>query len=539
MAPLATVDWGGDLSQDGADTILWGIDAGDRAGLVVARAGDVNLDGLDDVLVAAPFRDGNGESSGEVVLITQVVEGEQTLWSAGIPFSGGHRDLWFAETLVGAGDVDGDGWPDLVLDGLVFLGPFEAGPTDAPRFASVQVWDACGGELVVDADVGGDAAFSLEDDSLVVPEGEEAVVVVRFDPPDAELHQGLLLLRTHDGDPVYASLEARAEGDWDGDGHPALLASGEDCDDDDASVFPGAEERCDGVDQDCDGQVDEEPVDGVTLYADRDQDGLGDSTHSAVACPSTPGWSTDATDCDDLSASIGPPPEGEDCPLCPVAHQDAVVCTALGSPYGGIIQIGAESGRWCLINEAGGSRDGSEDDGYAMAWDGETATWCAQDHYGTWWGMQLGLVSAEVTQVQAMCRSITRHGSGLLVWNAKGSPLRWYTDLDHLVDGDYGATHAVYGVPSARFASTGTQILAVQESPPEVLVFDRVSGDEIASHPIDSIPQSIAWTGAEIVLNTGSALLRLDPDTGEVLGEVELPFSIGAIDCEAGLWSGE
>lgn len=45
--------------------------------------------------------------------------------------------------------------------------------------------------------------------------------------------------------------------DWDLDGYPAE----EDCDDLDPSVFPGAPERCDGVDEDCDGDVDEDAVD--------------------------------------------------------------------------------------------------------------------------------------------------------------------------------------------------------------------------------------------------------------------------------------
>ncbi len=48
--------------------------------------------------------------------------------------------------------------------------------------------------------------------------------------------------------------------DADADGSPA----GEDCDETDASVFPGAPERCDGVDQDCDGAADDGvPSDGA------------------------------------------------------------------------------------------------------------------------------------------------------------------------------------------------------------------------------------------------------------------------------------
>ena len=46
--------------------------------------------------------------------------------------------------------------------------------------------------------------------------------------------------------------DSAAPADLDGDGSPA----GEDCDDERADVFPGAEELCDGVDNDCDGTTD-------------------------------------------------------------------------------------------------------------------------------------------------------------------------------------------------------------------------------------------------------------------------------------------
>ena len=55
--------------------------------------------------------------------------------------------------------------------------------------------------------------------------------------------------------------DTAADCDFDGDGHEALGCDGDDCDDADPQVYAGAQEQPgDGVDQDCDGLDDGEPV---------------------------------------------------------------------------------------------------------------------------------------------------------------------------------------------------------------------------------------------------------------------------------------
>jgi len=109
-----------------------------------------------------------------------------------------------------------------------------------------------------------------------------------------------------------------ADGDADGYGEAATAAAacsppaassldGTDCDDGDASVHPGADERCDGLDHDCDGFVDEDDsVDADTFYADDDGDGFGDPGDPRTACSLPPGCSADASDCDDARANSHP-----------------------------------------------------------------------------------------------------------------------------------------------------------------------------------------------------------------------------------------
>ena len=91
--------------------------------------------------------------------------------------------------------------------------------------------------------------------------------------------------------------------DLDGDGVPSLDAGGLDCDDTDPTVFPGAQELCNGRDDDCDGVVDDDPVDPKVWYSDFDGDGFG-AEPSTIGCTAGSGYVTQSGDCDDRDSSI-------------------------------------------------------------------------------------------------------------------------------------------------------------------------------------------------------------------------------------------
>jgi hypothetical protein len=90
--------------------------------------------------------------------------------------------------------------------------------------------------------------------------------------------------------------------DADGDG----FAGSDDCDDEDAAVNANADELCDSVDNDCDGEVDEEALDASAWYIDGDGDGYGDLAGEALHCAPPIGFVTDPTDCDDGDAGVHP-----------------------------------------------------------------------------------------------------------------------------------------------------------------------------------------------------------------------------------------
>lgn len=85
-----------------------------------------------------------------------------------------------------------------------------------------------------------------------------------------------------------------------------FVADATDCDDTRAAAFPGAEETCNSLDDDCDGDVDESAVDAPTWYVDVDGDGYGSSAFSTAACTEPTGFQATATDCNDGDATISP-----------------------------------------------------------------------------------------------------------------------------------------------------------------------------------------------------------------------------------------
>ena len=80
-----------------------------------------------------------------------------------------------------------------------------------------------------------------------------------------------------------------------------------DCDDGDPDIHPNADEYCNGIDDDCDGATDEDPVDGTTYYYDGDEDGYGRNDMTASLCaPSPPYTATQGNDCNDGAPGVHP-----------------------------------------------------------------------------------------------------------------------------------------------------------------------------------------------------------------------------------------
>jgi hypothetical protein len=99
--------------------------------------------------------------------------------------------------------------------------------------------------------------------------------------------------------------------DLDNDGYGSSIvtacgiSSNTDCDDNDANVNSGSTEICNGLDEDCDGIVDN-GLSFMNYFTDSDADGYG--TGDAMSYCSNPGagYSTSNDDCDDLNAGINP-----------------------------------------------------------------------------------------------------------------------------------------------------------------------------------------------------------------------------------------
>lgn len=229
-------------------------------------------------------------------------------------------------------DVDADGWS-----------PDEGDCDDANAQIypeQVEIWydgvdSNCDGANDYDADadgsVGGPNGVDCDDaDPAVFPGAAE-----RCNDTDEDC-DGMV-----DEDPVDAGV-LYADGDRDGFGAGDALwaacwapdgttfAVG-DCNDSDATSFIGGAEVCDGVDNDCDGVIDDNPDEANSWYRDSDGDGRGDPATLEAFCSMPVGWTVDGTDCDDLD---------------PLSYGGAAeICDALDNDCDGEVDEGAVNDR--------------------------------------------------------------------------------------------------------------------------------------------------------------------------------------------------
>jgi hypothetical protein len=77
-----------------------------------------------------------------------------------------------------------------------------------------------------------------------------------------------------------------------------------DCNDEDPAIHPEAQEQCDEIDHNCDGETQYEGMGDLTWYRDLDGDGYGDPATPIMACALPMGASANANDCDDTNVAI-------------------------------------------------------------------------------------------------------------------------------------------------------------------------------------------------------------------------------------------
>ena len=111
-AGRAYVYFGGPDADAVADLTLTGAAAADYFGFSVAGAGDVNGDGYGDVIVGADYNDAGGTDAGRAYVY---FGGPGADAVADLTLTGAAASDYFGFSVAGAGDVNGDGYGDVIV----------------------------------------------------------------------------------------------------------------------------------------------------------------------------------------------------------------------------------------------------------------------------------------------------------------------------------------------------------------------------------------------------------------------------------------
>lgn len=94
-----------------SERYLTGLGTGDQMGYSVAGAGDMNGDGFDDIIAGAPYNDAGGTDAGRVY----VYLGGNIFNTVPDLLISGSANYLFGSAIAGAGDVNSDGYADIII----------------------------------------------------------------------------------------------------------------------------------------------------------------------------------------------------------------------------------------------------------------------------------------------------------------------------------------------------------------------------------------------------------------------------------------